>query len=43
LYLASSRVTDAANLTIILPDTPEARHEGKINNALYSLEVIETL
>jgi len=36
LYVALSRVTDAANLKIIVPDTPEARREGKIKNVVYS-------
>jgi hypothetical protein len=36
LYVALSRVTDAANLRIIVPDTPEARREGKIKNVVYS-------
>jgi len=36
LYVALSRVTNAANLRIIVPDTLEARHEGKIKNVVYS-------
>ena len=36
LYVAVSRVTDSANLRIIVPDTPEARREGKIKNVVYS-------
>jgi len=36
LYVALSRVMDGANLRIIVPDTPEARHEGKIKNVVYS-------
>jgi len=36
LYVALSRVTDASNLRIIVPDTPEARREGKIKNVVYS-------
>jgi ATP-dependent DNA helicase PIF1 len=35
LYVALSRVTDVANLKIIVPDTPEARREGKIKNVVY--------
>jgi hypothetical protein len=35
LYVALSRVTDAANLKIIVPDTPEARREGKLKNVVY--------
>ena len=37
LYIALSRVTDGANQRIIIvPDTLEARHEGKIKNVVYS-------
>jgi hypothetical protein len=36
LYVALSRVTEAANLRIIVPDTPEASREGKIKNVVYS-------
>ena len=36
LYAAVSPVTDGANLRIIVPDTPEARREGKIKNVVYS-------
>jgi len=36
LYVAISRVTDGANLRIIVPDNPEARREGKIKNVVYS-------
>ena len=36
LYVAVSRVTDGANLRIIVPDTPEARREGKVKNVVYS-------
>jgi PIF1-like helicase/Helicase len=36
LYVAVSRVTDGKNLRIIVPDTPEARREGKIKNVVYS-------
>jgi ATP-dependent DNA helicase PIF1 len=36
LYVALSRVTDGKNLRIIVPDTPEARREGKIKNVVYS-------
>ena len=36
LYVAVSCVTDGANLRIIVPDTPEARREGKIKNVVYS-------
>ena len=36
LYVAVSHVTDGANLRIIVPDTPEARREGKIKNVVYS-------
>ena len=36
LYVAVSRVTDGTNLRIIVPDTPEARREGKIKNVVYS-------
>jgi ATP-dependent DNA helicase PIF1 len=35
LYVALSRVRDVANLKIIVPDTPEARREGKIRNVVY--------
>ena len=33
LYVALSRVTDGANLRIIIP--PEAQHEGRIKNVVY--------
>ena len=36
LYVALSRVTDGANLRMIVPDTKEAREEGKIKNVVYS-------
>ena len=36
LYVALSRVTDDANLRMIVPDTEEARHQGKIKNVVYS-------
>ena len=36
LYVAVSRVTDGKNLRIIVPDTPEARREGKVKNVVYS-------
>ena len=36
LYVAVSRITDGANLRIIVPDTLEARREGKIKNVVYS-------
>jgi ATP-dependent DNA helicase PIF1 len=35
LFVALSRVTDAANLKIIVPDTPEACREGNIKNVVY--------
>ena len=35
LYVALSRVTNAANLRMIVPDTEEAR-QGKIKNIVYS-------
>ena len=35
LYVALSRVTNAANLRIILPDTEEG-HQGRIKNVVYS-------
>jgi Helicase len=36
LYVAVSRVTDGANLRMIIPDTEDARKEGKINDVVYS-------
>ena len=36
LYVALSRVTDGANLRMIVPDTEEARQQGKIKNVVYS-------
>jgi hypothetical protein len=36
LYVALSRVIDGANLRMIVPDTKEAREEGKIKNVVYS-------
>ena len=36
LYVAVSRVIDGKTLRIIVPDTPEARREGKIKNVVYS-------
>ena len=36
LYVALSRVTDGANLQMIVPDTEEACKEGKIKNVVYS-------
>ena len=36
LYVAISRVTNGANLRMIVPDTQEARQEGKIKNVVYS-------
>ena len=36
LYVAVSRLMDGANLQIIVPDTLEARCEGKIKNVVYS-------
>jgi hypothetical protein len=36
LYVAVFRVTDGANLRIVVPDAPEARREGKIKNVVYS-------
>ena len=36
LYVAICRITDGANLRILVPDTPEARCEGKIKNVIYS-------
>ena len=35
LYVALSRVTDGANLRMIVPDT-EACQQGKIKNVVYS-------
>ena len=36
LYVALSIVTDGANLRMIVPDTEEARQQGKIKNVVYS-------
>lgn len=36
LYVALSRVTDGANLQMIVPDTEEAPQQGKIKNVVYS-------
>jgi len=36
LYISVSRVTDDANLWMIVPDTEDARKEGKIKNVVYS-------
>ena len=36
LYVALSRVTDAANLWMIVPDTESAHREGKIKNVVYT-------
>ena len=36
LYVALSRVTDAANLRMIVPDTESAHTEGKIKNVVYT-------
>jgi len=36
LYVAVSRVTDGANLRMIVPDTEDARREGKIKNVVYT-------
>ena len=36
LYVALSRVTNGANLRMIVPDTKEARKQGKIKNIVYS-------
>ena len=36
LYVAVSRVSDGANLRIIVPDAPEPRREGMIKNVVYS-------
>ena len=36
LYVAVSCVTDGANLRMIVPNTDEARQEGRIKNVVYS-------
>ena len=36
LYIALSRVTNNANLRMIVPDTESARTEGKIKNVVYT-------
>lgn len=36
LYVAVSRVTDGANLWMIVLDTEDAHCEGKIKNVVYS-------
>jgi len=36
LYVAVSRVMDGANLRMIVPDTEDARREGKIKNVVYT-------
>src|SRR6266496_339462 len=36
LYIALSRVMDGANLRMIVPDTEDARKEGKIKNIVYT-------
>jgi ATP-dependent DNA helicase PIF1 len=35
LYVAVSRVTNSANLRMIVPDTVEARQGGKLKNVVY--------
>ena len=35
LYVALSRVTNYANLHLIVPNTPEARQEGRLANIVY--------
>ena len=36
LYITLSRITNAANLRMIVPDTEEARQQEKIKNVVYS-------
>ena len=36
LYIALSRVTNGRNLRMVVPNTEEARREGKIKNVVYS-------
>ena len=36
LYIALSRITNDANLWMIVPDTEETRQQGKIKNVMYS-------
>ena len=36
LYVAISRVTNGVNLRMIVPDTDDARREGKIKNVVYT-------
>jgi len=36
LYITLSRVTDGANLWMIVPDTEDAHKEGKIKNVVYT-------
>ena len=36
LYIALSRIMNAANLRMIVSDTEKARQQGKIKNIIYS-------